>query len=341
MIDAWYLENLCCPRDYSKLNFKNNTLCCNDGHSYPVVDGVPVMLLEEKEQTMGLIYNSIKRSKGELVDLRCPDLYLESLGISEEEKLLALSLMGKSKVDPVVSVIIAATSGLLYKSRIGKLDSYPIPTLRLERGEGKRLLDIGCNWGRWSVSAHQLGYQVVGVDPSLGAIMAARRVSHELHFDIKYVVVDGRFLPFRQDHFDVVFSYSVLQHLSKMNVELCLKEISRSLKKEGYSLIQMPNGFGIRSFYHQLKRRFKGATDFEVRYWKPYELVDKFNAFIGKTSVEVDGFLGLGIQKRDIALMPLRYKIVIKTSECLRAVSHFFPPLIKLADSLYLRSIKK
>lgn len=298
------------------------------------------MLLDDKEQTIKLAYNSIKRSKGELVDLRSPNLYLESIGVSEEEKALAVSLIGKTKVDPVVSVIISATSGNLYKKVIGKLESYPIPELRLENGQGKRLLDMGCNWGRWSIAAYKLGYQVVGIDPSLGAIMAARRVSNSLGYDIKYVVADGRFLPFSNKYFDVVFSYSVLQHLDRRNVELCLEEISRLLKNEGYSFIQLANKFGIRSFYHQLKRKFKEPSNFEVRYWGPFELISAFNKFIGKTSLEVDGYLGLGIQKSDLELMPLYYKMIIIASEILRKISKIFSPIIYLADSLYVKSIK-
>jgi len=342
MIDPWYLENLVCPRDRFALVLEDNMLCCREGrHRYHIAEGIPVLLLDDKKQTMDLCYNSIKRAKGKLVDSRYPDFYLESLGISDEEKSLAVSLAGKAKIDPVVNVIIAATSGLLYKNLIARLDNYPIPELRLDNGSGKRLLDIGCNWGRWSMAAHKLGYQVVGIDPSLGAIMAARRVSNELGFDIKYVVADARFLPFGDKYFDLVFSYSVLQHLSRPNAELCLKEVSRLLKNGGYSFIQMANSIGIRSFYNQLKRKFRKPVNFEVRYWKPSQLITTFNASIGKTSLEVDCYLGLGIQKSDIALMPVYYKMIIMISELLRSISRFFPPIINLADSLYVRSIKK
>ncbi|OGX15722.1 MAG: hypothetical protein A2166_03060 [Omnitrophica WOR_2 bacterium RBG_13_41_10] len=298
------------------------------------------MLLEEKDQTMDLINNSIKRAKGELVDARAPELYLESLGISEKEKLLAVSLIGKTKIDPVVNVIIGATSGHLYKDLIGRLESYPIPELRLEGGHGKKLLDIGCNWGRWSAAAYKLGYGVVGIDPSLGAIMAAKRVSNSLNFDIKYVVADARFLPFSNKYFDVVFSYSVLQHLDRRNVELCLKETSRLLKDNGYSFIQLANKFGMRSFYHQLKRGFRESLNFEVRYWTPSEMVAAFNAFIGETSLEVDGYFGLGIQKSDIELMSKFHQIIINVSEALRRMSKIFSPIVYLADSLYVRSMK-
>jgi ubiquinone/menaquinone biosynthesis C-methylase UbiE/uncharacterized protein YbaR (Trm112 family) len=339
-IDSWYLENLVCPRDYSRLRLKGERLCCEQEHYYPVVEGVPVMLLEEKEQTMDLAHSSIKRAKGESPDLRAPELYLESLGISEEEKLLAVSLRGKSEIDPVVNVIIGATSGCLYKKLIGRLERYPIPELRLENGQGKRLLDLGCNWGRWSIAASKLGYSVVGIDPSLGAIMAAQRVSDSLNIDIKYVVADARFLPFSGSYFDVIFSYSVLQHFAKENAKLCLGEVSRLLRQEGYSYIQLANKIGMRSLCHQLKRRFMAPADFEVRYWNPFEIVTTFDKIIGKTALEVDGYFGLGIQKSDLELMPIHKQFIIIISEVFRKINKYFPALTYLADSLYARSLK-
>jgi hypothetical protein len=43
----------------------------------------------------------------------------------------------------------------------------------VEDGGGELLLDIGSNWGRWSASAASKA-GVIGIDPSLGAIMAVR-----------------------------------------------------------------------------------------------------------------------------------------------------------------------
>jgi hypothetical protein len=66
-----------------------------------------------------------------------------------------------------------------------------------------------------------------------------------------------------------------------------------------------------------------------------------FNKTIGKTSLGVDGYLGLGIQKSDLRLMPLYYKAVIIVSEILRNISEIFSPIVYLADSLYVKSIKR
>src|SRR4051812_30111710 len=51
MIDPWFLENLACPRDQLSLTAQGDVLSCGKGHRYPVVKGVPVMLLEDAEQT--------------------------------------------------------------------------------------------------------------------------------------------------------------------------------------------------------------------------------------------------------------------------------------------------
>jgi ubiquinone/menaquinone biosynthesis C-methylase UbiE len=57
--------------------------------------------------------------------------------------------------------------------------------------------------------------------------------------DILYVVGDARYLPFRDTIFDQVFSYSVLQHLAKSDVERVLDDVARVLKTGESSLIQM------------------------------------------------------------------------------------------------------
>ena len=63
------------------------------------------------------------------IDTNFKYLYLESLGISEEEKKIVLELASRKDqtIDPVVSCIVGATNGHLYKHLIGnllKLDKY-------------------------------------------------------------------------------------------------------------------------------------------------------------------------------------------------------------------------
>jgi SAM-dependent methyltransferase len=153
-----------------------------------------------------------------------------------------------------------------------------------------------------------------------------------------FVVGDARFLPFASDSFDAVFSYSVLQHFSKKDARTTLCEVRRILKAGGISLIQMPNALGVRSIYHLARRGFSEGQDFDVRYWTPSELLHAFASDIGPTSLDVDGFFGLGIQAADRDMLPLRMKAVVKSSGIAKKASSVFTPLKRLADSLYLES---
>ncbi len=62
-IDTWYLENLVCPRDHGGLAFEGAVLRCTAGHRYPVIDGLPVMLLDDVAQTMPLALASMSRAR--------------------------------------------------------------------------------------------------------------------------------------------------------------------------------------------------------------------------------------------------------------------------------------
>jgi 2-polyprenyl-3-methyl-5-hydroxy-6-metoxy-1,4-benzoquinol methylase len=314
-------------------------LTCADGHAYPIVEGTPVMLLDNAVQTLEVVGKSLSVANGNAESKPMPPFYLETLGINDEERNGILEHSGNGNgIDPVVSYLIGATNGFMYRNLIGKLQSYPIPEIRLPRSSGEWLLDIGCNWGRWSLAAAKKGYSVVGVDPSLGAILAARRVSTSLGLDNKYVVADGRYLPFAAKRFDRVFSYSVLQHFAKHDAVLALNEIARVLKPKGKSLVQMANIYGVRSLYHQARRRFKEPQNFEVRYWSLPELRRTFKSTIGDTTINVDCFGGLGIQRSDWRMVSGRLKLVVAASEMLRAISKPLPILRYAADSLYMES---
>lgn len=338
-MDSWYLTNLVCPRDSTDLEQKEEGLVCRQGHQYPVVDGIPVMLLDDVEQTMDIAENSLKLARGKSDS---SGFYLDSIGISAEEKrgVQSLAAGNNGNVDPVVAFLVSATNGIMYKPLIGKLQRYPIPDLPLPNGHGKSLLDVGCNWGRWCIAASRRGWSVVGIDPSLGAIMAARRVARSMELPIRYVVADGRFLPFRPGLFDTVFSYSVLQHLAPHDVLSTLREMARTLKPLGICLVQMPNHRGLRSIYHQTRRRFRAARGFEVRYWRISDLRETFSHAVGATQISIDCFGGLGIQKADWDLMPPGRKLIIAGSETLRKISHVLPFLVYFADSVYVRSVK-
>lgn len=268
-------------------------------------------------------------------------LYTESMGISEQERqgILELAVKG-SEIDPAVAFLVAATNGIAYRHLVGKLNRYPIPELRLPASAGQIFLDIGCNWGRWSIAAARKGYRPVGIDPSLGAVMAARRVARELGVQINFIVGDARFLPLKSNCIDQAFSYSVIQHFSREDAGQTIAEIGRTLKTRGRSLVQMPTKIGLRCLYHQARRGFREGTGFEVRYWTLPALRSLFESRVGPTDFSVDCFFGIGLQRTDMGVMQPHVRMAIRLSELLRTASHAMRPLLWLADSIYVCSQK-
>lgn len=318
---AWLFDHLACPRDGESVDREGSDVICRHGHRYPVVDNVPVMIRDDVPQTLWVADRSLRQARG-----------LEKLDASGESE---------GDVDGFVQGIVAATCGYMYRPSAGALNRYPIPTIRLPAGADEPLLDVGCNWGRWSIAAGRRGYIPVGIDPSLDAVLAAKRVARQLGVDAAFVVGDARFLPFSDQAFSVIFSYSVLQHFAKPDCVTALRSIRRVLKTDGMAMIQMPNRYGIRSLYHLARRRFREGEVFDVRYWTPTELKTVFSREVGPATLSVDGFFGLGIQGTDSDLLPARFRLVVATSEILRRITTVVSPLAGVADSLYVRAIRQ
>jgi SAM-dependent methyltransferase/uncharacterized protein YbaR (Trm112 family) len=336
LISDALLAKLRCPYDRATLKGDVDRLVCSAGHSFPVVEGIPVMLREDVSQTLWVATASLRIAR-----TGASDAYVDTLGLSEQERA-AVKDAGPSAIDPVVSAMLVATSGLMYKPLRRNLDVYPIPEIGLpETSQAKALLDVGCNWGRWTVAAARKGYSVVGIDPSLGAVLAARRVLAHFKLTADFVVADARYLPFDRSSFDVVFSYSVLQHFSETDAEDAISEVGRVLRSHGFSMIQMANRFGVRSIYHQVRRRFRAPKLFEVRYWTPRKLLGVFQSSIGQTHLTADCFFGLGIQSSDGHLMSWPYRVIIAASDFMRALSRVATPLRYLADSVFMTSVRR
>jgi SAM-dependent methyltransferase len=341
-VDPQLLQRLICPRHRTALLEDGSRLRCEDGHEYPVVEDIPV-ILDEGPQTLWVAELSLNsaRQNGTALD----PYYVDTIGIADDEKAVLrrrlLDRMADDFIDPIVSFLVGATNGIAYKHLRGRLSDYPIPELRLPTANGKVLLDVGCNWGRWCIAAARLGYVPIGVDPSLGAVLAAKRVAAQLGLYIQLVVGDARFLPFPSDSMDFAFSYSVLQHFARADAISAVKEIGRVLKTGGMSLVQMPTVCGVRCLYHQARRKFRDGRGFDVRYWSVPTLRETFVRHIGQTGVSVDCFFGIGLQASDLRLMPITYKAAIYASEVLRRASTVLPWLRYIADSVYVKSVKR
>jgi ubiquinone/menaquinone biosynthesis C-methylase UbiE len=300
------------------------------------------MLVREASATLHVLSRSIEASLDPFSELT-DALFLETVGVDADQRRQILERVkeGRNDVDPVVDFLVSHTNGLMYKHLVGRLRSYPIPQIDLPEGHGKTLLDVGCSWGRWSIAAARRGYKVTGIDPSLGAILAARRVAHQLGVEATFIVADARFMPFEDSEFDVVYSYSVLQHFGPKDLQKAIDEIARVALPNGRCQVQLANHLGVRSVYHQLKRGFREPIGFEVRYLWPSQIKNIFPRAGWWVETKPDCFFGLGLQKADSEVMPYLKKILLFASELLKKLARSLPLLGLLADSIFVIAEKR
>jgi ubiquinone/menaquinone biosynthesis C-methylase UbiE len=182
---------------------------------------------------------------------------------------------------------------------------------------------------------------VIGIDPSLGAISAARRAFSGTGLDIAFVCGDARFLPFRASLFRCAFSYSVIQHFSETDAGLALAELGRVLRRGGFAKIQMAHKGGLRSTYSRTRRDYMDSGPFRVRYWSLASMRDVFEKLIGPAAMTAEAFGGLGLLAEDRQYVSAQAKALIAVSTLLKKLSQFVRPLVRLADSVYVVSIKR
>jgi len=99
---------------------------------------------------------------------------------------------------------------------------------------GKSILDFGCGWGRIARMLLDFGARkVVGVDLVEWAVKTAKAEVPNGDFE----VFDGIDLSFKDETFDTVLSWTVLQHVPNTSIWITCQEIGRVLAKGGYLVL--------------------------------------------------------------------------------------------------------
>src|SRR2546428_5524765 len=106
---------------------------------------------------------------------------------------------------------------------------------------GRKLLDVGCGTGGFSVVAAEAGADVWSVDESAEAVaLTAARTSRD-----RALVATAESLPFEDAGFDLVYCYSTLEHLD--DAGRAVGEMVRLLRPGGRLYLHSPDrrgGFG-------------------------------------------------------------------------------------------------
>lgn len=100
-----------------------------------------------------------------------------------------------------------------------------------------KVLEIGCGAGHLTKWLLENGVDVIGVDRSANLINYARGGN----LPNRFLVMDAQSLAFRNNCFDVVLSFDVLEHLP--DVTRHLAEVRRVSKAGGRYLLQAPNKY--------------------------------------------------------------------------------------------------
>lgn len=323
---SWFWNLLACPQCRGTLGHFGSELKCAQGHGFPVLDGIPVLVTDGLPATHPAVAAALELARGGRGHVPPPRAEGEG-----------------PAVDPYVAQALAGTCGHMYRKLPGGLARYPLPRLPLPAGEGRTFVDIGSGWGRWALAAARVGFRACCVDPSLEMLQAARRVARQLGVEVGAVVGDGRRLPLSDRVSDVVFSYSVLQHFSKDDARLMAMEMARVCRAGGTLLVQMPNRNGLRNRWHMARQAIGiGASNpFRVRYWALDELKTLFAPWANDVVLSVDGFLSLNPRLEDLDLLARRYRAVVRISEFLRRRAVRWRFLLRFADSVWVQATRR
>lgn len=141
------------------------------------------------------------------------------------------------------------------KQIYGKLDLGFMPiinkTIKVFKDCGyKRILDLGCGYGKHSIYLSENGFNVTSIDINKQAIewlegyIATNHISN-----INVVEANINDLPFENDYFDGIICSSVIHHQRLKEIRNTMSEMYRVLKPNGYISVNFmsteDDSFGI------------------------------------------------------------------------------------------------
>lgn len=115
--------------------------------------------------------------------------------------------------------------------------------------ETASVLDLGCGRGEYARFLMEEGFNVVSVDIEKAADGGLPN----------FAVADAVRLPFKENHFDLVFAFDVIEHVP--DAESAFIELKRVLRDDGRILASVPNDSIIPRLYFKLTSRKPPSRD--------------------------------------------------------------------------------
>jgi len=142
-----------------------------------------------------------------------------------------------------------------------KADTSQRPLLKQELLGASSVLDVGC--GTTSpLRGTPKNFYTVGADIFKPSLLTLK--THKFYDDL--VLADGRHLPFKDETFDVVLAFEVIEHMNKQEGYNFLIHMTRLAKKK--VILSTPSGFKPQNEYANVyARHLSGWNPAEFKAW--------------------------------------------------------------------------
>ena len=189
--------------------------------------------------------------------------------------------------------------GKLWLERLNqkKIDSLPVLKELLKRSgfnlkffKGKKILDMGCGSGRFTLAFAKLGTKLsVGVDLGDGGLKIGKSIAKKNKIkNIKFYKSNVLKLPFKNNSFDFIFCKGVLHHTG--NTYRGLSELKRVLKKDSNAFIYLYGSGGIFWKTRKLMRNImkKIPYDYTIRILNEIGMPARRTVFVDSWYVPIE-----------------------------------------------------
>ncbi|MFH1671587.1 MAG: class I SAM-dependent methyltransferase [Candidatus Portnoybacteria bacterium] len=141
------------------------------------------------------------------------------------------------------------------------------------------ILDVGCGIGHSLDYLRQFSDNLVGVDTDLISLLYAKKTTKA-----NYVLAKAEKLPFKDNTFDKIISFNVLEHIE--NDQEAIKEIRRVAKKGAEILIWVPSLEGLRTS-SKFKRLMHEEESGDEKHFRDGYYMNDLKKLLVKSNIKV------------------------------------------------------
>ena len=136
--------------------------------------------------------------------------------------------------------------------------------------DGKRVLDLGCGDGTYSIAAFEKGAHVTGVDISNAMLDSAERRAAACGASVEWRQASAKLLPFESGTFDIVLAVTILCFIK--NPLQVVQEVSRVMHPGGSFVIGELGKYSAWALLRRVRGWLGSSMWRDTHFWTPGEL---------------------------------------------------------------------